>query len=83
MKAFTMPLIKQVYGQDDVSIKGSGDIIKLFSDPDVGAAIEKLKMLSRKLNIKLGDIPKFLEDFPISICHSPIFNSISTKLRRT
>ena len=24
MKVFTMPLIKQVYGQDDVSIKGSG-----------------------------------------------------------
>jgi hypothetical protein len=63
MKAFTMPLIKQVYGQDDINIDDAGDIIKLFSDPDVETAIEKLKMLSRKLNIKLNDIPKFLEDF--------------------
>lgn len=63
MKAFTMPLIKQVYGQDDVDAKDPGDIIKLFSDPDVSTAIEKLKMLSEKLNIKLTEIPKFLEDF--------------------
>lgn len=63
MTAFTMPLIKQVYGEEGVSISESGDIIKLFSDPDVGKAIEKLKRLSEKLDIKLGDIPKFLEDF--------------------
>jgi hypothetical protein len=63
MKAFTMPLIKQVYGQDDMDVKDAGDIVKLFSDPDVSTAIEKLKMLSQKLNIKLTDIPKFLEDF--------------------
>ena len=63
MRAFTMPLIKQVYGQDDVNVKDSGDIIKLFSDPEVSTAIEKLRMLSEKLNIKLTDIPKFLEDF--------------------
>lgn len=63
MKAFTLPLIKQVYGQDDVDVKDAGDIIKMFASPDNGNAIEKLKMLSNKLNIKLIDIPTFLEDF--------------------
>ena len=63
MISFTMPLIKQVYGQDDIDVKDAGDIVKLFSDPDVEAAIEKLRMLSKKLNIKLTEIPKFLEDF--------------------
>lgn len=63
MKAFTLPLIKQVYGQTDVNVSDPSDIIKLFSDPDVETAVKKLKMLSKKLNIKLHDIPKFLEDF--------------------
>ena len=53
MISFTMPLIKQGYGQDDIDVKDAGDIVKLFSDPDVEAAIEKLRMLSKKLNIKL------------------------------
>jgi hypothetical protein len=63
MKAFTMPLIKQVYGQDDLNVDDASDIIKLFSDPDMETAISKLKLLSQKLNIKLSEIPKFLEDF--------------------
>lgn len=63
MMKFSLPLIKQVYGGDDVEVKDASDIIRLFSDPDVDAAIQKLRRLSEKLNIKLGDIPRFLEDF--------------------
>ena len=63
MKAFTMPLIKQVYGTTDVGAGDSGDIVKLFSDPDVDVAIQKLRRLSDVLDIGLQDIPKFLEDF--------------------
>ena len=63
MKAFTMPLIKQVYGSADIDVEGAGDIVKLFSDPDVEVAIQKLRRLSDILEIGLQDIPKFLEDF--------------------
>ncbi len=63
MKAFTMPLIKQVYGTTEVGADGAGDIVKLFSDPDVEVAIQKLRRLSDILNIELHEIPKFLEDF--------------------
>ena len=63
MKAFTMPLIKQVYGTTDIDAADAGDIVKLFSDPDVEVAIQKLRRLSDTLDIDLQDIPKFLEDF--------------------
>ncbi len=63
MKAFTMPLLKQVYGTTEVDAGDSGDIVKLFSDPDVDVAIQKLRRLSDVLDIGLQDIPKFLEDF--------------------
>ncbi len=63
MKAFTLPLIKQVYGTTDFEAEESGDIIKLFSDPDLDVALEKLRRLSDILDIELQDIPKFLEDF--------------------
>lgn len=63
MTAFTLPLIKQVYGTVAVDIEDADDIIKLFSDPDVEVALEKLRRLSSVLNIELHDIPAFLEDF--------------------
>ena len=63
MATFTRPLIKQVYGTADMDIDDVEDIIKLFSDPDIESAIEKLKMLAQKLDIGLKDIPKFLEDY--------------------
>lgn len=63
MQAFTLPLIKQVYGTTEIDAGDAGDIVKLFSDPDVEVAIEKLRRLSSVLNIELHDIPKFLEDF--------------------
>lgn len=63
MQAFTLPLIKQVYGTTEIDADDSGDIVKLFSDPDVEVALEKLRRLSSVLDIDLADIPKFLEDF--------------------
>ena len=63
MKTFTLPLIKQVYGTEDIDVEDAGDIVKMFSDPDVEVAIQKLRRLSEILNIGLQDIPKFLEDF--------------------
>ena len=63
MKHFTRPLVREVYGQDDVDVQDASDVIKLFSHPDVDTARQKLKALSDKLSIELTEIPKFLEDF--------------------
>ncbi|EKV31964.1 hypothetical protein C882_3028 [Caenispirillum salinarum AK4] len=63
MTKFTRPLIMQVYGDSDVSIHDFDDIIRLFRDPDVRKAREKLKIMAQKLDIDVMEIPKFLEDY--------------------
>ena len=63
MSSFTRPLITQIYGGDDMDIQNFGDVINLFRDPDVTKAREKLNHMAEKLNIELGDVPKFLEDY--------------------
>lgn len=63
MKAFTLPLIREVYGHEDIEANEASDIIKLFAHPDPGVAAQRLKKLAEQLQIKVRDIPNFLEDF--------------------
>lgn len=63
MRSFTMPLIMQIYGSDDVQIQSFSDVVGLFKDPDVRKAREKLQQMAEKLDIDLMDVPKFLEDY--------------------
>lgn len=63
MSSFTLPLIKQIYGGDDLEVTSFEDLVGLFKDPDVKKALEKLKMMANKLKIQLDQIPRFLEDY--------------------
>ncbi|WP_240796817.1 hypothetical protein [Terasakiella sp. SH-1] len=63
MRSFTMPLIMQIYGSEDVSIQSFQDVVGLFKDPDVKKAREKLQQMAQKLDIDLMEVPKFLEDY--------------------
>ena len=63
MTDFTRPLIKEIYGEDDVSIDSFEDVVKLFRDPDVKKALEKIRVMSAKLNVKPEEIPRFMEDY--------------------
>lgn len=64
MTGFTRPLIAQIYGgEDGVSINSFEDVIKLFRDPDVKTALEKIRIMADKLNIKPEEIPRFMEDY--------------------
>jgi len=63
MRGFTMPLIMQIYGSDDVSIQSFQDVVGLFKDPDVRKARDKLQQMADKLNIDLMEVPRFLEDY--------------------
>ncbi|MBL4691198.1 MAG: hypothetical protein JKY68_07030 [Rhodospirillales bacterium] len=63
MTDFTRPLIMQIYGGDDVRIESFEDVIKLFRAPDVSQALEKIRIMADKLNIKPEEIPKFMEDY--------------------
>ena len=63
MTDFTRPLIMEIYGGDAVEIKDFNDVIKLFRSPDVKDALEKIRTMSAKLNIKPEEIPRFMEDY--------------------
>lgn len=63
MTAFTRPLIVEIYGGSDVSIQSFEDVLALFMDPDIEGARQKLKKMARKLEIKVEDIPRFMEDY--------------------
>lgn len=63
MSEFTRPLIMQIYGGDDIAVQSFEDVIKLFRSPDKKKALEKLKLMANKLNIKIEDVPSFIEDY--------------------
>ncbi|MCR4378420.1 MAG: hypothetical protein NUV50_10065 [Rhodospirillales bacterium] len=63
MKDFTFPLIREIYGSTDVDIKEFEDLLKLFRNPDVKMAREKLDMMAKRLDIDLMELPRFLEDY--------------------
>lgn len=63
MTDFTRPLIQQIYGEDDVEISGFGDVVNLFRNPDMKKALEKIRIMSQKLEIQPEEIPKFMEDY--------------------
>ncbi len=63
MRDFTGPLIAKIYGGDNLDIQDFSDVIKLFRDPDVKNALEKLRTMAEKLDIELETIPTFMEDY--------------------
>lgn len=63
MKTFTEPLIKKIYGDENLNIDSFDDVVNLFADPDVAKVKERLDAMAKELNIGLADVPHFLEDF--------------------
>jgi hypothetical protein len=63
MSRFTMPLIKEIYGDDSKGITRFEDIVGLFKDPDVKKALNRLKVMAEKLQITIDQIPRFLENY--------------------
>lgn len=63
MMEFTHPLIMEIYGSDDVNIQNFDDVLKLFRNPDVKVAREKLDQMAQRLNIDILEIPSFMEDY--------------------
>lgn len=63
MSRFTMPLIKEIYGEDGKGIARFEDLVGLFKDPDVKKALARLKQMADKLQITIDQIPLFLENY--------------------
>ncbi len=63
MYVFTHPLILKIYGDANVETGSFRDVLKLFTDPNADDARKNLRNLANSLEIKLMDIPKFLEAY--------------------
>jgi hypothetical protein len=63
MTTFTRPLIREIYGEADLSIESFDDVVGLFRSPDMKKVRERLQTMADKLGIGIAEIPKFLEDY--------------------
>lgn len=63
MIMFTRPLMKMIYADESVNIQTYDDLLKLFRDPDVKKARQRLEQMAQSLNIEIWDVPRFLEDY--------------------
>ncbi len=64
MTQFTRPLIAQIYGGDeDVKVERFEDVVKLFRDPDIKRARQRLQQMADALGIEVMEVPRFLEDY--------------------
>ena len=63
MMTFTRPLLKMIYADDAVQIDTYDDLMKLFRDPDVARARERLDKLAKQLRVPIMEVPRFLEDY--------------------
>ncbi len=63
MASFTRPLIRQIYGKEDVSVENFDGLLAMFRDPDVKRALQKLKIMAARLEIQVNAVPRFLEDY--------------------
>jgi len=63
MRTFTLPLVREVYGEKNINERGYGDILSLFRHPDNDQARKNLQEMARKLKISVIEIPAFLEEY--------------------
>lgn len=64
MVMFTRPLTQIIYGDTGGGSANSyDDLLRMFRDPDVERARERLEQLARTLNIKVMEVPLFLENY--------------------
>ena len=63
MMMFTRPLLQMIYADDKVEIATYDDLMKLFRDPDIVRARERLERLANQLKVPIMEVPRFLEDY--------------------
>jgi len=63
MSRFTLPLIREVYGETAKDVQRFEDLVLLFKDPDLKKALIRLRQMADKLQISVEQIPRFIEDY--------------------
>jgi hypothetical protein len=63
MMLFTRPLLQMIYAGDKIEISTYDDLMRLFRDPDIARARDRLEKFATNLKVPIMDVPRFLEDY--------------------
>jgi hypothetical protein len=63
MVMFTRPLMKLIYADASIEINTYDDLLRLFRDPDIARARERLENMAKSLEVPITEVPRFLEDY--------------------
>jgi hypothetical protein len=63
MMTFTRPLLQMIYAGDNIQVNSYDDLMRLFRDPDIARARDRLTKLADTLGVPLAEVPGFLEDY--------------------
>ncbi len=63
MILFTRPLMRLIYAGEAVTVESYDDLLKLFRDPDIKKARQRLEKMANGLGIEIHEVPRFLEDY--------------------
>lgn len=62
MKAFTRPLIRQIYGTE-ANFDSMENLVAMFQSPDRDKVLMNIVRMAERLQIQPGDVPTFLEEY--------------------
>lgn len=63
MLLFTRPLLQMIYADEAVNVQSYDDLLRLFRDPDIKKARQRLEHMAKTLNVEIYEVPRFLEDY--------------------
>ena len=63
MLVFTRPLIAQVFGDENIVINTTRDLMALFEDADSAKVLKHLQRIAAELGIRVEAVPNYLENY--------------------
>ena len=81
MILFTRPLTKMIYGDESAQVETYDDLLKMFRDPDIEKARERLFNMAKTLGIDVMEVPRFLENYGDTFMSCLLYTSPSPRDR--
>jgi hypothetical protein len=84
MRRITRPLIKHLYGDEDLDVNDTRTLLKLVQNPDHDKVRDRLDRMATTLGVSIAKLPTYLEDFGdlyLSLSYfESYFNELATKI---
>lgn len=63
MRRITRPLIKHLYGEEDLDVNDTRTLLNLVQNPDHDKVRDRLDRMATTLGVSIAKLPNYLEDF--------------------